>query len=402
MISRELTTSERTELLNLKRENIDMRLLRGFFAVKGNSKNNKARFNTYDKFTMPQGVLGVKAPVQTTIGRYIFNLVALPEEYIKKHGYQNSTLTKKDISRIENQMASMILDDEMTTDEYAKYLDRTEWLTMGMAHFLSPTMTIEMNMPIPEVIKRRDELFTKHKTALAQGDTNVVEVIENELIEMARDHIKKKGLEPYSFFESGGFSFENNYKKTSIMGGAMVNPYTQKIDVLKSNFVDGITKEELPIFANSTITGGYSRGIETAKSGYTTKKINNATQAVTLDEPGSDCGTTEYLDIVISKETASMFHYRWVLDGGKEVLITSNNIDRYIGKELKMRSPMFCKSEKICSKCAGDLHYRLGVKNAGLLTSTLSGSLMNLALKKTHDQTVRFDHIKIDEFIKER
>ena len=39
------------------------------------------------------------------------------------------------------------------------------------------------------------------------------------------------------------------------------------------------------------------------------------------------------------------------------------------------------KSEKICSKCAGELFYRIGIKNAGLLTSTFSGSLMNLNMK---------------------
>ena len=55
MLARELTSSERSELLNLTREDVTMKLLKEFFAVKGNSSSGKPRFNTYDKFTLPQG-----------------------------------------------------------------------------------------------------------------------------------------------------------------------------------------------------------------------------------------------------------------------------------------------------------------------------------------------------------
>jgi hypothetical protein len=275
-------------------------------------------------------------------------------------------------------------------------------MTLGITYFISPTMDYDMNVPIPEVIKRKEELFEQYKKEIKEGNPNIVGKIESELLELSRKLIKEKGNEGYDFFESNAFSFENNYKKTSIMGGVMENPYTGKLDVLKSNYMEGISKEEFPLFANSTIAGGYARGVETQKAGYETKKINNAVQVVTLDDKNTDCGTTQYLKTTITEEMKSMFLYRYILVGGKEKMLDESNIDTFIGKEVEMRSPLYCKSEQICNKCAGELYYKIGIKNAGLLASTMSGSLMNLALKKTHDQTIRFNKINVQNYIKKR
>jgi hypothetical protein len=96
-----------------------------------------------------------------------------------------------------------------------------------------------------------------------------------------------------------------------------------------------------------------------------------------------------------------MYTYRYVLeDNGKLTEITPENIKNYVGKTVKLRSPLFCKGENICSKCAGSLFYRMGVKNAGLLTSNFSSVLMNLFMKKFHDTSVKFKKIDIASSIK--
>jgi hypothetical protein len=83
-------------------------------------------------------------------------------------------------------------------------------------------------------------------------------------------------------------------------------------------------------------------------------------------------------------------------------MLDEANIDKFVGKEVEMRSPLYCKSDQICNKCAGELYHKIGIKNAGLLASTMSGSLMNLSLKKTHDQTIRFNKIDVTDYIKKR
>jgi hypothetical protein len=399
-MKRKLNQTDTKEVLSLKRTDINMSLLKDYFAA--TLKRKESRFNTFDTFTLPKNTLLNDDETETTVGRYIFNLYVLPLKYLKKFGYQNVVYDTNNIGEMEERLSYMVLQDELETMEFADYLDRAEWITMGTAYFLSPTMDYDINVPLPEVIKRRDELFRQYADEIKKGDPNVADLIEKELLDMARKILKEKGSEAYDFFSSGEFNFENNYKKTSVFGGALENPYTKKLEILRSNYIDGISKDEFHHFANLTIVGGYSRNVETQKGGYETKKINNAVQGVSLDEPGSDCGTTQFLKVTITDKQKKMFLHRYVLDGGKLVLTDEKNIKGYVGKEVQMRSPLFCKGDQICSKCAGEIFYKLGIRNAGLLSTTMSGNLMNMSMKKFHNTSIVFNKIKVEDFIKER
>jgi hypothetical protein len=399
-MKRKLNQTETKEILSLERKDINMSLLKSYFAA--TLKRKEPRFNTFDTMDLPKGRLFNSEEVDTTIGRFMFNLYVIPDKYLKKFGYQNIAYNVDNIGEMEERLSYMVLQEELETKEFAGYLDRAEWLTMGTAYFLSPTMDYDINVPLPEVIKRRDELFKEYSEEVKKGDPNVADLIEKELLTLARKILKEKGNDAYDFFESGEFSFDNNYKKTSIFGGALENPYTKKLEILRSNYIDGISKDEFHHFANLTIVGGYSRNVETQKGGYETKKINNAVQGVTLDEPGSDCGTTQFLKVTITDKQKKMFLHRYILDGGKLVLTDEKNIKGYVGKQVQMRSPLFCKGDKICSKCAGELFYKMGIRNAGLLSTTMSGNLMNMSMKKFHNTSIKFDKIKVEDFIKDR
>lgn len=400
MSKRHLNIKEITEILDLTIEDITMEKLRDFFAVRYGQDN--PRFNTFDTFKLPKGKLYNREDVETTVGRYIINLVVFPRKFLMKHGYQNIVLDSKNIAAIEKQLADMLLNDEMNSDDYIHYLDKGEWFSLGTAYFIVPTMNYGINTPIPEVIKRRDELFNEYRKEIEAGDPNVADKIESELLAMAKGILKERGEESYGFFDSGEFSFANNYKKTSIMAGSIENPHTKKLNILKSNYVNGISKEDFNHFANLTVIGGFSRGVETQIAGYSTKKINSAMQTAVLQEAGTDCGAKNYLETTINSNMKNMFLYRWVLDGGKLVMLDNSNISRFVDKPVKLRSPLYCESEQICNKCAGEMFYKIGFKNAGLLTSTLSGSMMNLALKKFHDTTIRFTKVDVNKFITKR
>ena len=119
--ARNLTNDEKREVLSLERSEINDKLLKSYFACKYGEE--KPRFNTYDKFTLPAGTLYNKDTIETTIGRYIVNLLIMPEPYLKRFGYVNEPLTKKKLGKIEGELGKMILEDELTTKEYLQYLD---------------------------------------------------------------------------------------------------------------------------------------------------------------------------------------------------------------------------------------------------------------------------------------
>jgi len=399
-LKRKLNAAETKEILLLTQKDITMTLLRSYFAVKKSQK--EARFNTFDTFTLPKGHLYNKDSENTTVGRYIFNLFAVPEKYLKKYGYQNIVFDSGSTKKLENKLGLMLLNNEITSAEFIEFLDNGEWLTLGTAYFLVPTMDYDITVANKDVIKRRDELFKQYDREIKAGDPNVSTKIEKELIELAKKKLEESGNEGYDFYKSGEFDFNNNYKKTSIMSGAIENPYTKKLDIMKSNYADGISKDEFSYLANITIIGGYSRNVETQRGGYETKKINNSMQVITLDDIDTDCGTTQYQKFTIPDVMKDMFNGRYVLEGGKLTVIDEKNLNNFVGKEVMMRSPMYCKSEQVCNKCAGDLFYKLGMKNAGLLSSTLSGSLMNLSMKKFHNTSLKFSKIDVSKYIKEK
>jgi hypothetical protein len=166
--------------------------------------------------------------------------------------------------------------------------------------------------------------------------------------------------------------------------------------------MDGIDIKDIPAHANSILASQYPASIATADSGYMGKNLLALLQMSELDEYGTDCGTKKLIPTKITKTNKSSMLYTWIDDGnGKLIMLTKDNINKYIGKYVKMRSPMTCTNQKICSKCAGNLFHMLGVKHAGLYAVQISYSALNLGLKAKHDSVVSLFTIDPDNIIED-
>jgi hypothetical protein len=141
------------------------------------------------------------------------------------------------------------------------------------------------------------------------------------------------------------------------------------------------------------------KAVGTQVSGYLSKQITAAMQTVVLDKPGSDCGTKGSLKIVITPYLKNDFKYRYMVEGSKLIYLDESNIDKYINREVKMRSPMYCVGDKICSKCAGEMYYKLGLTNIGLTSTRVSSTLLNLSMKKFHDATIKTTKVDINTIV---
>lgn len=120
-------------------------------------------------------------------------------------------------------------------------------------------------------------------------------------------------------------------------------------------------------------------------------------QTEVLDEPGSDCGTVKTLSVTIPKNTDD-YSYRYIIDGGKLVCLTPDIIGKYVGKEVKMRSPMYCIAKDcICSKCAGENFYKLGKRAIGLTATKVATTCSRLNMKKFHENLVKTREIELKD-----
>ena len=77
-------------------------------------------------------------------------------------------------------------------------------------------------------------------------------------------------------------------------------------------------------------------------------------------------------------------------EGNKLVELTSENMNQYIGKTVQFRFASLCEAENgVCNACAGNIFYRLGVKNIGAAAPQIASKLKNVAMKAFHDSQVR-------------
>lgn len=348
-----------------------------------NRKRVQSKHRMSDTFVLKAGEFHNKKQITTNVGLYIFNMYLYRDMWHVME-YVNEPVSKKGLSKSEKIISDALLTDKITPIVMGTYLDNIQWLSMKMHTMFSGSFTLESLKPNKKVIKLRDELLEENKEAISNGDVVVAAKIEKQLLEKAAEDLK--GDTGMLLYDSGARgSFGNNFKNISVMKGPVVNPITGDFDIVKSNFMEGIAKEDLHVMGNSVVAGAYPKAVGTAKAGYFSKKIIAAMQGVVLDVPKSDCKTKMSLSIIISPSQANDYIYRYVVSGSSLVLLTPENISKYLDRPIKLRSVMYCIGEKVCSKCGGELNYMLGVTNLGLTSSRVSSTVLNMGMKKFHD-----------------
>lgn len=391
-----LKPQHKAYLLNLKPEDITFDELLKLFGdrVDGKTKTMiSSMMKTGDSFVLEANEYFNKTKITTNPGLFIYNKLIIERELTGVLGYWNTTIDGGQLGKIEDLLSKALLNDVISEETMFAYLNRTQWLSMQLHSVVSGSFTLSSLEPLPKVTKRRNELIKQHKDLLEAGDVVTSVKIEKELLAMADKELEKDhGLDLYRSGARG--SFGNNFKTISVMKGAVYNPTTARFDIVTSNFMEGIKKSDLPVYGNSVVTAAYPKAIGTATSGYFSKQIIAALQAVVLDGPGSDCGTKGTLSTRLTEHNIKDHLYRFVVEGGKTVLLDEDNISKYVGKDVKLRSVMYCIGEKKCEKCSGLMYRKLKIDNMGMTASRISSTLLNMSMKKFHDTSSKLYSVK--------
>ena len=93
----------------------------------------------------------------------------------------------------------------------------------------------------------------------------------------------------------------------------------------------------------------------------------------------------------------------YIVDGGKFVKLTNENKSKYVGKEVKLRSPMYCKgvgkNRCLCNICAGDFNYMINKLNIGLTVNKAATTITQMNLQKFHQNAVKIRQFNVDDMI---
>jgi hypothetical protein len=143
--------------------------------------------------------------------------------------------------------------------------------------------------------------------------------------------------------------------------------------------------------------------VGTQVSGYMSKELLAAFQGEVLGPKDSDCGSIRTIEVKLTNDNYKDYLYRYVKTTKGFIMTTNENKDKFIGKTVHMRSPMYCigvgKEKCLCNKCAGDYYYILEKPNIGLSTSKCGTTITQLNLSKFHQNLVKTRDIDIDDML---
>lgn len=364
---------------------------------------NQQKYNPYDILTIPTGAYGGKLPngkdkrnkepFTTTIGRLIFNkyFIECEPELLDIVGYINDNVSKKTYGKLFDMFGYDVLEGKINIDTYKRFCKKTQKF-MPYVSILAPNHSDNMLTITKKINKKKAELIKENKEAFDKGDVIVVDKVSKELLDYARELMKDDPAMDM-FLSGAGGSFENNFKNMFIMRGSVQDPDPRKsYNIITSNYVDGVSKEEYSKLANTLAAGPYSRSKKTELGGYWEKLFLTAFQHVVLLPPDSDCGTTRHITMKVTDKNIDMIMYSYVINNdGSLTEITSENKSKFIGKTVKLRFSSMCEAKNgICNKCAGNLFYRLGIRNVGAATPQIPSRLKVLSMKLFHDDQLNF------------
>lgn len=385
-----ITDSSTVEyFLNLQEKDITSSfIMRNFSEFNG----NPPKYNVFDEITIPTGRYGLgelknTAPFDTTIGSWIFNKYFIEKDLIGILGYVNEPLSKKQIKKINKKLSYAFLEDDISIDAFKIFFEKSQKFTPYVSVF-SPSVTMKLLLSSKEISKEKERLLKLYAKEIEAGDEIIAEKIETELIDFSQEYLD--GDESMDCYNSGArMSFGNHFKNMHIMRGAAKDSDPDKgYNIMTSNYMDGFSREEYGALCNSLTAGPYSRGNKTQVGGYWEKLFVAAFQHLTLDPPGSDCGTKRYITVTL--DDPSVYMYNYIIEGSNLIELTSKNVDKYKGKTVKMRFSSMCESKTgFCNKCAGNLFYRLGITNIGVATAMIPSVLKNTCMKAFHDGSVK-------------
>ena len=335
-----------------------------------------------DEFMLEDGMIAnytSTKPVRTDVGKFLVNYIVLAEPFGDKIPYINDTI-KTDVT--DKKVAELISEDKIGRKEFNRYINNAFWFgedgTMFAAALSEKTVGYD-----PKLTAKRKELYEKYKDRM--NDPTVLTAIEKELADMENAYIKGDESEP--FFLGAGKKTKEARKKFFCLYG-MTRAFG---DVEKSGFT--FTKESLEEgwnqlnFANccnSVRRGTYGRSLETAKGGSESKFILRIFQEVKIIE--DDCHDTRGMTIKITKNNIKTLMSRYLVSGE---IIDESNADSLIGKTVRIRSPMTCKTKGgYCYKCCGKIFEETKQAAIGMQTLTITSAFTTDSMKTMHTSQV--------------
>lgn len=341
----------------------------------------------YDELVLEAGdLVNLSETVVSTYGQAFLNQLCLCHALGNKIPYINGEMK---VGVIEGMIEKRLVDtdepnkpdDAITVDELLAFQEACI-MSAEYAMVVVPAASVKTMTVNPEIHKRRKELMEKYKDRL--HDPVVQTQIAQELIQMDRDWMKGDVGEGFYFKDK---SYDVVRKKVFLMIGSE-SGFGVSGRVVDKSLDEGWDPADMPSMVNGLRDGSYNRGAMTALGGEATKfnyRIFQNTRVV-----GEDCKSPYGITVKLTK--AKLKHYvgNSVVQDGKTIELTPENIDKYLDKTVRVRSPLYCLAPgaNFCACCIGK---RIASTPEALSTyaADIGSTFMYIAMQAMHGKSMK-------------
>ncbi len=300
--------------------------------------------------------------VNTSLGKAIFNS-CLPEKY----PFVNQVVTKS----IANNIISDIV-DKFNDEEGQKAIYKMKNFAFKFSTIMAPSIRLS-DIQVP------DQIYELKKD-LEDADPDKAQELLDAMLKILKDYLKDTGL--YAIVESGAGKGWNGPMQILVAKGIIKDPKGNILKPIKGSFSDGLSPEEYFKASPGGRAGIIDRVLNTADTGYMSRKLAYVLNNVELSQSNKDCGTKDTLTIKLDKYLISRIDGRYYVNNkGKLELFDKSKFKS--GDMIKLRSPIFCESKKICHTCYGNLLLRHKSRFVGILAAQVIGEVGTQLIMRT-------------------
>lgn len=354
-------------------------------------------FSVYDELVLQPGDMpNVHSTYISTYGSALSNMFLLVYPFGGRFEYMDGELNPGMFDAL---IEKNLVDDtavnppanSISIEENWKYSNATAMMC-EFTQLCVPTATRKTMTVNPEIYTRRTELLEKYKDRL--NDPVVQTLIGDELIKMDREWMKGDPGEGF-YFKSKSYDIVR--KKLFLLNGAE-SGFGVQGEFIPTSLDEGWDIRHFPSMNNGLRDGSYNRGAATAKGGEATKFFYRIFQNTQITE--QDCGSRYGLPQSITDANKKYYLTNTIIQNEKLVLLTEENIDKYVGKTVLMRSPMYCRTEgaNFCACCIG---LNLASSPAALAAGAagVGSTFMLVSMSAMHGKTMSIGVFDLDEHL---
>jgi DNA-directed RNA polymerase beta' subunit len=287
----------------------------------------------------------------TTMGKAIFNS-AFPRSY--------PFITRQIDKKYINGLVSEII-EKFGQDQAIQTYSILEKAAFKFATIMAPSISID-DVQLPSSILQL-------KKKLENATTEEADVILKKMEKLLIEHLKGSGL--YDLIDSGSGKGWGQPMQILVAKGLVADPDGKVLPAITGSFSEGLDNKQYFESASGARKGIIDRVLNTADTGYMSRQLAYVLNSVELSRDIKDCKTKRHLNFRLTKNLMGKLTGRYIIKNNTVEMFNAK--DYKVGDVIKLRSPIFCESTKVCHTCYGNLLNRHRTPYVGVMAAQLIG-----------------------------